>query len=348
MRGALTTLKYLIAAAALAYPLMPFRDVYVLHVVVLIMVYMVLALGLNILPGFCGLLDLGFVGFYGIGAYTAGLLTIHYNMSFWLIVPLAVINGALFGVLLGAPTLRLVGDYFAIVTFGFSELVVLFLTNEIWLTRGPLGVPGIAPVSLDVTWLASLLGISERWRYPFRGEVPYYYLGMAMVVLVYLIMRRLEDSRLGRAWLAIREDPMAASSCGVNLFFYKVIAFAVSTGIGAMAGAFFARWSLFISPDMFKFWESFLVLCMVVLGGLGNINGALIGAIILIALGEILRVILPKLGLPAETRFLVYGLIMVLIMRFRPNGIFTQVAESTMQSRLIKELRAKLDARRTA
>jgi branched-chain amino acid transport system permease protein len=348
MRGALTTLKYLIAAAALAYPLMPFRDVYVLHVVVLIMVYMVLAMGLNILPGFCGLLDLGFVGFYGIGAYTAGLLTIHYNMSFWLIVPLAVLNGALFGVLLGAPTLRLVGDYFAIVTFGFSELVVLFLTNEIWLTRGPLGVPGIAPVSLDVTWLASLLGFSERWRYSFRGEVPYYYLGMAMVILVYLIMRRLEDSRLGRAWLAIREDPMAASSCGVNLFFYKVIAFAVSTGIGAMAGAFFARWSLFISPDMFKFWESFLVLCMVVLGGLGNINGALIGAIILIALGEILRVILPKFGLPAETRFLVYGLIMVLIMRFRPNGIFTQVAESTMQSRLIKELRAKLDARRTA
>lgn len=348
MRGASTTLKYLIAAAALAYPLMPFRDVYVLHVIVLIMVYMVLAMGLNILPGFCGLLDLGFVGFYGIGAYTAGLLTIHYNMPFWLIVPLAVCNGALFGVLLGAPTLRLVGDYFAIVTFGFSELVVLLLTNEIWLTRGPLGVPGIAPISIDVTWLASLLGVDARWRYAFRGEVPYYYLGLVMVLLVYCVMRRLEDSRLGRAWLAIREDSMAAASCGVNLLTYKVIAFAVSTGIGALAGAFFARWTLFISPDMFKFWESFLVLCMVVLGGLGNINGALAGAIILIALGEVLRVVLPKLGLPAETRFLAYGLIMVLIMRFRPGGIFTQVAESTMQSGLIKELRARLAARRAA
>ena len=348
MRGAANSLKYLLLAAALAYPLMPFRDVYVLHVLVLIMVYMVLAMGLNILPGFCGLLDLGFVGFYGIGAYTAGLLTVHYNMSFWLIVPLAVINGALFGVLLGAPTLRLVGDYFAIVTFGFSELVVLFLTNEIWLTRGPLGIPGIAPIALDVTWLATLLGIDERWRYVFRGEMPYYYLAMVMVALVYVIMRRVEDSRLGRAWLAIREDPMAAASCGVNLFAYKVIAFAVSTGIGAMAGAFLARWSQFLSPDMFKFWESFLVLCMVVLGGLGNINGALIGSVILIALGEVLRVVLPKLGLPAETRFLAYGLIMVLIMRFRPNGIFTQVAESTMQSRLIKDLRARLDARRTA
>ncbi|MYL82671.1 branched-chain amino acid ABC transporter permease [Desulfovibrio aerotolerans] len=348
MRGAANSLKYLLLAAALAYPLMPFRDVYVLHVLVLIMVYMVLAMGLNILPGFCGLLDLGFVGFYGIGAYTAGLLTVHYNMSFWLIVPLAVINGALFGVLLGAPTLRLVGDYFAIVTFGFSELVVLFLTNEIWLTRGPLGIPGIAPIALDVTWLATLLGIDERWRYVFRGEMPYYYLAMVMVALVYVVMRRVEDSRLGRAWLAIREDPMAAASCGVNLFAYKVIAFAVSTGIGAMAGAFLARWSQFLSPDMFKFWESFLVLCMVVLGGLGNINGALIGSVILIALGEVLRVVLPKLGLPAETRFLAYGLIMVLIMRFRPNGIFTQVAESTMQSRLIKDLRARLDARRTA
>jgi len=348
MRGAANSLKYLLLAAALAYPLMPFRDVYVLHVLVLIMVYMVLAMGLNILPGFCGLLDLGFVGFYGIGAYTAGLLTVHYNMSFWLIVPLAIINGALFGMLLGAPTLRLVGDYFAIVTFGFSELVVLFLTNEIWLTRGPLGIPGIAPISLDVTWLATLLGVDERWRYAFRGEMPYYYLAMVMVALVYLVMRRVEDSRLGRAWLAIREDPMAAASCGVNLFAYKVIAFAVSTGIGAMAGAFLARWSQFLSPDMFKFWESFLVLCMVVLGGLGNINGALIGSIILIALGEVLRVVLPKLGLPAETRFLAYGLIMVLIMRFRPNGIFTQVAETTMQSRLIKELRARLDARRTA
>ncbi|MHC1789138.1 branched-chain amino acid ABC transporter permease [Solidesulfovibrio sp.] len=348
MRGAANTLKYFLLAAALAYPLLPFRDVYVLHVLVLIMVYMVLAMGLNILPGFCGLLDLGFVGFYGIGAYTAGLLTIHYNMSFWLIVPLAVINGALFGVLLGAPTLRLVGDYFAIVTFGFSELVVLFLTNEIWLTRGPLGIPGIAPISLDVTWLATLLGINERWRYAFRGEVPYYYLAMVMVAVVFLVMRRVEDSRLGRAWLAIREDPMAAASCGVNLFAYKVIAFAVSTGIGALAGAFLARWSLFISPDMFKFWESFLVLCMVVLGGLGNIKGALVGSVILIALGEVLRVLLPKLGLPAETRFLVYGLIMVLIMRFRPGGLFTQVAESTMQSGLIKELRARLDARRTA
>lgn len=350
MRGVtalLGPLKYLLLAAALLYPLTPASDVYVLHVVVLVMVYMVLAMGLNILPGFCGLLDLGYVGFYGIGAYTAGLLTLNYDLSFWVIVPLAVVNGALWGVILGAPTLRLVGDYFAIVTFGFSELVVLFLTNEIWLTRGPLGLPGIAPVSLDVSWLSRLFNPEWDWKYTFSGEIPYYYLGMVMVFAVYVVMRRVEDSRLGRAWLAIREDPMAAASTGVNLFAYKVIAFAVSTGIGALAGAFFARWTMFLSPDMFKFWESFLVLCMVVLGGLGNINGALIGSAVLISLGEILRVALPRLGLPAETRFLVYGLIMVLIMRFRPGGFFTAVSESTMKSPLIMDLRRRLAARKT-
>ena len=121
-----------LAAVALIYPLMPFSSDYILHVMTLIMVYMVLAMGLNIVPGFCGLLDLGFVGFFGIGAYTSGLLTVHFGLSFWTIVPLAALNGALWGVLLGAPTLRLTGDYFAIVTFGFSELVFLFLTNEIW------------------------------------------------------------------------------------------------------------------------------------------------------------------------------------------------------------------------
>ena len=139
---------------ALLFPalldLTPLPYEYVLHVAIMTLLYMILALGLNIVPGFNGLLDLGYVGFYGIGAYTSGLLTVHYGLSFWLIIPLAFVNGAIWGVLLGAPTLRLTGDYFAIVTFGFSELVVLFLTNEVWLTRGPLGLPGIDPASIDL------------------------------------------------------------------------------------------------------------------------------------------------------------------------------------------------------
>ncbi|MFO7727510.1 MAG: branched-chain amino acid ABC transporter permease [Desulfonatronovibrio sp.] len=336
------SLKYLLVAAALSYPLFSFASEYVLHVMVLVMVYMVLAMGLNIIPGFCGLLDLGYVGFYGIGAYTAGLLTIHFGLSFWLVVPLAALNGALWGVLLGAPTLRLTGDYFAIVTFGFSELVVLFLTNEIWLTRGPLGLPGIDPVIIDFSWLSTMINPEWDWYWEFIGLRPYFYLGLVMVAVVYVIMGRMEDSRLGRAWFAIREDSVAAASCGVNLLTYKVIGFAISAAIGAVGGAFLARWTLFLSPDMFKFWESFLVLCMVVLGGLGNFKGSLAGAIILITLGEILRMALPALGLPTETRFLAYGLIMVLMMRFRPMGFFPGIATQSQKNPIIINLKKEL------
>ncbi len=337
MKATLKPLAWVLAAAGLVYPMLPFANDYFLHVVTLVMVYMVLSMGLNILPGFCGLLDLGYVGFYGIGAYTSGLLTIHYGLPFWVIVPLACVNGALWGVLLGVPTLRLVGDYFAIVTFGFAELVVLFLTNEIWLTRGPLGLPGIDPVSFDLTWL------NPDWSYELVGEVPYFYLAVLMVLFVWAVMRRMEDSRLGRAWFAIREDTLAAASCGVNILAYKVVAFAISAGIGALAGAFYARWTLFLSPDMFKFWESFLILCMVVLGGLGNIAGALVGAVVLIVLGEGLREILPILGLAPETRFLAYGLIMVLIMRFKPAGFFPAIATASAKNPLIKDLKKRLE-----
>ena len=339
-----SALKFILLAAVLSYPLFGFANEYILHVMVLIMVYMVLAMGLNIVPGFCGLLDLGYVGFYGIGAYTAGLLTIHFGLSFWVIIPLAALNGAIWGVLLGAPTLRLTGDYFAIVTFGFSELVVLFLTNEIWLTRGPLGLPGIDPVIVDFSWISTLIHPEWYWYWEFIGPQPYFYLGLFLVALVYVIMSRMEDSRLGRAWFAIREDSIAASSCGVNLLTYKVIGFAISAAIGAVAGAFLARWTMFLSPDMFKFWESFLILCMVVLGGLGNFKGSLVGAAVLIALGEVLRIILPALNLPTETRFLAYGLIMVLMMRFRPMGFFPAIATQSQRNPILIKLKKDLES----
>jgi len=299
---------------ALILPFLPFVTDYLLHIVIIVYLYMLLALGLNIVPGFNGLLDLGYVGFYGIGAYTSGLLTVHFGLSYWLIIPLAFINGAIWGILLGAPTLRLTGDYFAIVTFGFSELVVLFLTNEIWLTRGPLGLPGIEPVSLDL----SLFG-GPKWE--FVGELPYYYLAIVMVAVTVFVMHRIQDSRLGRAWFAIRDDEVAAVSCGISLLTYKVIAFAISAAFGAVGGSFFARWVTFLSPDMFKFWESFLILCMIVLGGMGNIWGVMIGAVVLVSLSEVLRELLPLLGMPVEVRFLAFGLIMVLMMRYRPAGI---------------------------
>ncbi|MCF8082175.1 MAG: branched-chain amino acid ABC transporter permease [Deltaproteobacteria bacterium] len=278
---------------------------YILRVLTTAVLYMILALGLNIVPGFTGLLDLGYVGFYGIGAYTSGLLAIHYDLSLWVILPLAALNGALWGILLGAPTLRLTGDYFAIVTFGFSELVVLVLRNELWLTRGPMGLPGISPPSI--------------FGHPLTRDWEFFYLIVFLLAVVFVVVRRMEDSRLGRAWFAIREDEIAAQCCGVNLIRYKVTAFAISASIGAMGGAFYAKWFKFIHPDMFKFWESILILCLIVFGGMGSIWGTMLGALILIPLTEILRAVLPQSLFSA--RYLIYGLILVLMMRWRPEGL---------------------------
>jgi len=278
---------------------------YVIRIATLTLVYMVLALGLNVVPGFTGLLDLGYVGFFGIGAYTAGLLTVYYQWSLWLVLPLAALNGAVWGILRGAPTLRLSDDYFAIVTFGFSELIILVIKNELWLTRGPMGVPGIAR--------PDLFGIvlNQPWQT--------YYLIFFFLLLVLWTVVRIRSSRLGRAWFAIQEDEIAAECVGVNVARYKIIAFALSAAIGALAGAFYARWFRFIHPDMFKFWESILILCLIVFGGMGSISGALVGALVLIPLTEILRIVLPSEF--SNARYLIFGLLIVVMMRWRPAGL---------------------------
>ena len=296
---------------------------YLLRVLTTAVLYMILALGLNIVPGFTGLLDLGYVGFYGIGAYTSGLLAIHYDLSLWVILPLAAANGALWGVLLGAPTLRLTGDYFAIVTFGFSELVVLLLRNELWLTRGPMGLPGISPPSI--------------FGHAFTQGWQYFYLALFLLLVVLVVVVRLENSRLGRAWFAIREDEIAAQCCGISLIRYKVMAFAASAAIGAMGGAFYAKWFRFIHPDMFKFWESILILCLIVFGGMGSIAGTMLGALILIPLSEILRAVLPQ-GM-FNARYLIYGLLLVLMMRLRPEGL---IPFQLSRSRKAEQSKARL------
>ena len=296
---------------------------YLLRVLTTAVLYMILALGLNIVPGFTGLLDLGYVGFYGIGAYTSGLLAIHYDLSLWVILPLAAANGALWGVLLGAPTLRLTGDYFAIVTFGFSELVVLFLRNELWLTRGPMGLPGIPPPSI--------------FGHAFTQGWQYFYLALFLLLVVLVVVVRLENSRLGRAWFAIREDEIAAQCCGISLIRYKVMAFAASAAIGAMGGAFYAKWFRFIHPDMFKFWESILILCLIVFGGMGSIAGTMLGALILIPLSEVLRAVLPQ-GM-FNARYLIYGLLLVLMMRLRPEGL---IPFQLSRSRKAEQSKARL------
>ncbi len=287
-------------------PLIPVQGIdYITRVATLTVLYMVLALGLNIIVGFAGLLDLGYVGFYGIGAYVSGLISVHYGWSFWSLIPVCIAAGALSGILLGTPTLRLTGDYFAIVTFGFAELVILFIRNEIWLTRGPMGVTGIPPISF--------------FGYQLTKEWQYYYIIFGIFLIILLLIKRLENSKIGRAWFAIREDEIAAQCCGVNLVRYKVLAFAISASIGAIGGAFYARWFRFIHPDMFKFWESILILCLIVFGGMGNVWGVILGTLVLIPMTEVLRNILPQQLV--EARYLIFGALLVVMMRFRPNGL---------------------------
>ncbi|MDI6704103.1 MAG: branched-chain amino acid ABC transporter permease [bacterium] len=290
--------------------LFPFSvNSYILDVTIKICLYMVLALGLNIVPGFCGLLDLGYVGFFATGAYTTAILVNRYGWSYWWVIPLALLSGAIWGILLGAPTLRLTGDYFAIVTFGFSELVVLLTRNWGSLTGGARGFPGIKPPSIG------------GYKFPLVPPIAYFYLIVLFLILTIFVMIRLSDSRLGRAWFAIREDEVAAESLGINIMWYKTIAFAISASFGGLAGSFYATYARNLHWTRFQFWESIIILCMIVLGGLGSIKGVMLGATILVSLAEFLRFALDKLSLPPDTRYLFYGIIMIVMMRFRPEGL---------------------------
>ncbi|RKU12113.1 branched-chain amino acid ABC transporter permease [Candidatus Poribacteria bacterium] len=287
---------------------------YVIRIVVRACLYMLLAVGLNIVCGFTGLLDLGYVAFYLIGGYTAGLLMQRLGVPYWFALPLAVLHGTVWGLLRGIPTLRLTGDYFAIVTFGFAELFFRVVRNEQWLIGAPNGqLRGIPS--------PSLFGITfnQNWH-------NYYHI-LILLIFVVFITYRLQNSRVGRAWVAIREDENAAESMGINVGRYKSLAFAVSAAIGALGGCFIAQFQVNISAPFFEFWESILILCMVVLGGMGSIRGAMIGAAILGSLGEILREVLTVLTRFTEypelvgARYLIFGIVLILLMRFRPGGL---------------------------
>ena len=301
--------------------LLSYRDIflptpsgdYILYIVVQVGLYTLLAVGLNIVCGFTGLLDLGYVGFYLVGGYTAGLLMVRLGFSYWMVLPLAVLNGALWGLLRGAPTLRLTGDYFAIVTFGFAELLFRIVKNEIWLIGD---INGFVKNIPHVTFFG--VKLNQNWHH--------YYHILILLALVIFVTYRLQHSRVGRAWVAIREDEQAAASMGINVSRYKSLAFAVSAAIGALGGAFLAPFSASISARSFEFWESILILCMVILGGKGSIKGSVIGAIILGSLSEILREILSNFPQFGGARYLIFGIILVLLMRYRPDGLIFKKA----------------------
>ncbi len=317
--------------------------------------YVMLALGLNVVVGFAGLLDLGYIAFYAVGAYMYALLASPhltsnfaalaamfpdgFHSSIWLVVPLGAAIAGFFGVLLGYPVLKLRGDYLAIVTLGFGEIIRIFLNNlnaPLNITNGPQGITLIDPVRIGVTWPVEIFQVNfartlDLGFIRLPSVYLYYYLFLFLAVVTVIVCVRLQDSRLGRAWMAIREDDVAAKAMGINVRNVKLLAFALGATFGGVAGAMFAAFQGFISPESFTLHESILVLAMVVLGGLGHVPGVVIGAILLAGLPELLRhTVVPvqqalfgQVLVDGEViRMLLYGLALVLIMLYRPQGLW--------------------------
>jgi branched-chain amino acid transport system permease protein len=304
------------------------------RIVDLAILYILLALGLNIVVGFAGLLDLGYIAFYAVGAYTWALLAspqFGLHWPFWAILPCCAALACLFGILLGAPTLRLRGDYLAIVTLGFGEIIRIFLNNlnaPLNITNGAQGITRIDPLRIGGFSLATR---SEVFGIAVSGPQKYYFLLLILVVLVIFINHRLLHSRIGRAWQAIREDEVAARAIGIDLPRVKLIAFASGASFGGLAGGIFAAMQGFISPESFSLGESVMVVAMVVLGGMGHIPGVILGAILLTVLPEALRYSVGPVQQklfgqilvdPESLRMLIFGLALVLMMRFRPGGLW--------------------------
>ncbi len=318
------------------------------------LLYVMLSLGLNIVVGFAGLLDLGYIAFYAVGAYAAGLLAsghltdnfaaIHQMFSdgmhtpYWFVVPLGALLAAVAGITLGTPILKLKGDYLALVTLGFGEIIRIFMNNlgkdELNLTNGPRGINRIDSVSIFGHQLNMPINIGN---FQLNKEFLYYYLFLVLAFVSVVICYRLQNSRLGRAWVALREDDIAAKAMGINVRNVKLLAFSLGATFGGVAGSMFASFQGFISPESFSFMESIVVLTMVVLGGMGHIPGVILGAVLLTLLPEFLRFTVEPLQqnlfgkLLVDTsilRQLILGMCMVLIMLFRPRGLWPRSENS--------------------
>jgi branched-chain amino acid transport system permease protein len=311
------------------------------------LLYVLLALGLNIVVGYAGLLDLGFVAFYAVGAYMYALLASPHlfetfppiaamfpnglHTPIWIVIPLAAGLAALAGVLLGTPVLKLRGDYLAIVTLGFGEIIRVFMLNlehPVNITNGPSGLDRIDSMTIAGVDLGKRLVIGD---YTIPSVTMYYWLFLFLVIVSVVICHRLEVSRIGRAWMAIREDEIAAKAMGINTRNVKLLAFAMGASFGGVAGAMFASFQGFVSPESFTLMESVVIVSMVVLGGMGHVPGVILGAILLYAIPEVLRYVAKPAQLaifgqeliaPEALRMLLFGLSMVLIMLYRPAGLW--------------------------
>ena len=294
-----------IAILVITYPFI--FSLYQVNIMTTALIYVVVGLGLNIVVGLAGLLDLGYVAFYAVGAYSYALLHTHFGLGFWTVLPIGAGLGTLFGILLGFPVLRLRGDYLAIVTLGFGEIIRLVLENWNEFSFGPSGIANIPR--------PGFFGMEMSLH---QTHIYIYYVMIAMVIFTIYVVRRLQDSRIGRAWMALREDEVACQAMGIDKTRTKLSAFALGATWAGMGGVVFAAKTTFINPASFTIWESIIILCVVVLGGMGSIVGVACGALILILLPEYLRAF-------SEYRMLIFGVVLVMMMVFRPTGIISDV-----------------------
>jgi branched-chain amino acid transport system permease protein len=303
---------------ALVLPFLPISDRYVMDLSILVLTYVMLGWGLNIVVGLAGLLDLGYVAFYAVGAYSYALLAQHFDLGFWICLPLAGILAAFWGIILGFPVLRLRGDYLAIVTLAFGEIIRVVLLNWYEFTNGPNGISGIPRPSFfgleferGEDGFAAFFGLEFS---PMHRIIFLYYLILVLALITNFVTLRLRRLPVGRAWEALREDEIACRSLGINTTNTKLTAFAIGAMFGGFAGSFFATRQGFISPESFTFIESALILAIVVLGGLGSQIGVVIAAVVMIGGFEYFREF-------EQYRMLFFGLAMVVIMVWRPRGL---------------------------
>ncbi|MBW2594300.1 MAG: high-affinity branched-chain amino acid ABC transporter permease LivM, partial [Deltaproteobacteria bacterium] len=294
---------------ALIYP--QFAGRYGTDVAISVLLYICLGLGLNVVVGLAGMLDLGYIAFYGVGAYTYAILNTTYGLGFWVCLPLSAALACVAGCIVGYPTLRMRGDYLAIVTLGFGEIIRLILNNWMTMTNGPNGILGVKSIGIFLPVFENGFTFEHFWM---KKLQLFYYFALALAILAAIGVQRLNFSRVGRAWESIREDETAAELMGVNTFMYKLLAYAMGAVFAGLAGAFFAARMRFVSPESFTFLESAMVLCMVVLGGMGSIPGIILGVIALIALPEVFREF-------ESYRMLIFGATMIIMMLFRPAGL---------------------------
>ena len=282
----------ILLAAMLVFPLMGFSQ-YVYRIAAVSVLYAILAMSLNLIAGVAGQISLGHIAFYGIGAYTSALLCVNFGVSVWVGILAAFVVSMLFGLLIAIPTLKLSGGYLAILTMSFAEIIRLTLLNWTSVTRGPMGILNIPKPSL--------------FGYTIKSSGAFLYLVLTVAIIVYIGLHNLIHSRFGRNLQALRDDEISSESMGINVYRYKVIAFVISTGVAGVAGALFASYMEFIDPSSFISDESTVILSMVVLGGMGNMNGSIIAAALLTILPEALRSF-------SDYRMLVYGVVLVAMM----------------------------------